>query len=228
MKQAIVYTRFSPSTTAGDSMSCEVQEQKCLEYCEYYGLDVLASYHDRRFTGKRSCKRPGFERALCRVCNLWGGVLVVYDLARLARSTKEAVTLTKRLEKNHVDLVIVKQKIDTSMVYGNFYCFMEAIKDIECGTKGEYIRFVLQDMQKRGHRVSRFPPYGSMIDPTDDARLVPNREEIVTIEKIMNLHKEGYTLEEICAELTRMCRKPRGKAWHAGTIRRIIAKYTNG
>jgi hypothetical protein len=132
------------------------------------------------------------------------------------------------LEKNHVDLVIVKQKIDTSMVYGNFYCFMEAIKDIECGTKGEYIRFVLQDMQKRGHRVSRFPPYGSMIDPTDDARLVPNREEIVTIEKIMNLHKEGYTLEEICAELTRMCRKPRGKAWHAGTIRRIIAKYTNG
>jgi DNA invertase Pin-like site-specific DNA recombinase len=227
LKQAIIYTRFSPRPSAGDCMSCEFQEQKCQEYCESHGLDVLAVYHDKRFSGKQSCKRPGLEKALYRVCNLWEGVLVVYNLARLARSTKEAITLTKTLERNHAFLVIVKQKIDTSSMDRNFPRIMAAISDIECETKGENIRFVLLDMQKHNHKVSRFPPYGSMIDTADDTRLAPNMEEIVTIEKIMNLHNEGYTLQEICEELTRMCRKPRGKAWYAGTIRRIIAKYTN-
>jgi len=227
MKQAIIYTRFSPKPSAGDGMSCEFQEQKCQEYCEYHGLDVLAVYHDKRFSGKQSCKRPSLEKALYRVCSEWEGVLVVYNLACLARSTKEAITLTERLEKNHAFLVIVKQKIDTSSMDRNFSRIMAAISDLESRTKGENIRFVLLNMQKHNHRVSRFPPYGSMIDTTDDTRWARNREEIVTIEKIMNLHKGGYKLQEICAELTRMRRKPRGEAWYPGTIRRIIAKYTN-
>ncbi len=209
-------------------MSCEFQEQKCQEYCGYHGLDVLAVYHDKRFSGKQSCKRPDLEKALYRVCSEWKGVLVVYNLARLARSTKEAITLTERLEKNHTALVIVKQKIDTSSRDRKFFRIMAAIGDLECVTKGENIRYVLLDMQKHGHKVSRFPPYGSMIDTTDDTRWAPNREEIVTIEKIMNLHKEGYKLQEICAELTRMRRKPRGKVWYAKTVRRIIANHTNG
>ena len=227
MRQAVIYTRFSPRPSAGNCMSCEFQEQKCQEYCESHGLDVLAVYHDKRFSGKQSCRRPGLEKALYRVCNLWEGVMVVYNLACLARSTKEAITLTERLEKNHTALVIVKQKIDTSSRDRNFSLIMAAISDLECETKGENIRFVLQDMQKHNHRISRFPPYGSMIDTTDDTRWAQNMEEIVTIDKIMNLHNEGYNLQEICAELTRMCRKPRGKVWYAKTIRRIIAKHTN-
>ena len=208
-------------------MSCEFQEQKCREYCEYRGLDVLAVYHDNRFSGKRSCKRPDMEKALYRVCTVWEGVMVVYNLACLARSTKEAITLTEKLEKNHANLVIVDKQIDTSWMDRNFFRIMEAISDLESRTKGENIRHVLLDMQKNGHKVSRFPPYGSMIDTTDDTRWAPNREEIVTIEKIMILHNEGYKLQEICAELTKMRRKPRGEAWYPGTIRRIIAKYTN-
>ena len=208
-------------------MSCEFQEQKCQEYCEHYGLDVLAVYHEKRFSGKQSCKRPNLEKALYRVCSEWEGVMVVYNLACLARSTKEAITLTEMLEKNHAVLVIVKQEIDTSSRDRNFFRIMEAISDLESRTKGENIRFVLLDMQKNGHRVGRFPPYGSMIDTTDDTRLAPNMEEIVTIEKIMILHNQGYKLQEICEELTKMRRKPRGEAWYPGTIRRIIAKYTN-
>jgi len=227
MKQAVIYTRFSPRPSAGDGMSCEFQEQKCQEYCEHYGLDVLYVYHDKHFSGKQSCKRPGLEKALYRVCSEWEGVLVVYNLACLARSTKEAITLTERLEKNHAALVIVKQEINTSLMDRNFFRIMAAISDLESRTKGENIRFVLLDMQKHNHKVSRFPPYGSMIDTTDETRWAPNREEIVTIEKIMNLHNEGYNLQEICEELTRMRRKPRGEAWYAGTIRRIIAKHTN-
>ena len=208
-------------------MSCEFQEQKCQEYCESHGLDVLAVYHDKRFSGKQSCRRPAMEKALYRVCSEREGVMVVYNLARLARSTKEAITLTKRLEKNHADLVIVDKEINTSVTDRKFFQIMAAISDLECETKGENIRHILLDMQKHGHKVGRFPPYGSMIDTTDDTQWARNREEIVTIEKIMNLHNEGYKLQEICAELTRMCRKPRGKAWYPGTIRRIIAKYTN-
>lgn len=225
-KQAVIYTRFSPGQRGEENLSCEFQEQKCKEYCNYHGLDVLAVYHEKSFTGKHSCKRPSLDKAICRVCSTWEGVLVVYNLARLARSTKEAITITEGLDKYHIDLVIVNQKINTSSRDRNFFGIMSAISDIEIESKGENIRYVLQNMQKNNRRISRYAPYGKMIDNAHSSRLVQNREEIMTIETIMKLYNQGYNYQEICDELTKLRRKPRGKMWYPVTIRRIIANFT--
>ena len=147
-------------------------------------------------------------------------------MSRLARSTKEAIAITERLEKYHINLVIVNQKINTSLPKDcNFYRFMATVSDIENETKGENIRYVLQNMQKHNRKISRFAPYGKMIDNTDSTRLVSNREEIGTLETIMKLHKQGYNYQEICDELTILRRKPRGKKWYSGTIRRIVSQF---
>ena len=76
-------------------MSCEFQEEKAREYCDYREWDVLKVYHDKAASGKKADRksRPGLNSAIARVCKIQG-VLVVYNLARLSRSLKDLARIS--------------------------------------------------------------------------------------------------------------------------------------
>ena len=240
MKQAIIYARFSPRPNADESMSCELQEQKCREYCQLRGMDILAVFQDRGLSGKRADNRPGLQQALVRVCQE-RGVLVVYALSRLARSTKDAIILTETLEKKEADLAIVTQQIDTSTPMGRaFFKIMAVIGELERETTAERTRVALQAMQKNGFRVSSKPKYGWMDDPANPPKVIKDKTtgretkipgrtikcpaEQETLALMMRLHKEGLSPYYISKQLNRDGRLNRvGKVWSHVSIKRIIA-----
>jgi site-specific DNA recombinase len=208
-------------------MSCEFQEEKAREYCDYWDFDVLDVYRDKAASGKRADNRPGLEKALVHVCKV-RGALVVYNLARLSRSLKDLVEISHLLDKKHADIVLVTEHVDTKMPMGRFYFHMMAILgQWQRETTSEYTRAVLLNMQKNGLRVSSVAPYGQEFHPDDRKRLIPNIEEGHTIKLIVNLHNQGMSVREICDELTRRGRKPRGKAWYPMTITRILDRHTD-
>ncbi|MHC4542247.1 MAG: recombinase family protein [Planctomycetota bacterium] len=227
MKQAIIYTRFSPRPSAGDCMSCEFQEQKAREYCAYWDFDVLDVYRDKVASGKRADNRPGLESALVDVCRL-RGVLVVYNLARLSRSLKDLCDIHALLQKKQADIASTTEHIDTTTPRGRaWFHMMSVLAQWQRATTGEYTRAVLLNMQKNGLKVSSQPPYGYGVDPYDEKRLAPNMEEIQNIELIINLRNQGMSIREICDELTKRGRKPRGKVWYPKTVSRILDRHTD-
>ncbi|MBE3145022.1 MAG: recombinase family protein [Planctomycetes bacterium] len=240
MKQAVIYTRFSPRPNAGECMSCEFQEQKCRDYCDLHGMDVLAVYHDKNLSGKRTDNRPGLQEALVHVCKE-KGVLVVYALARLARSTRDAISLSETLAKQQADLAIVTQSVDTSTAMGRaFFKIMAVIAELERETTGERTAAKLKQMLKEGYKVSSNPPYGWMNDPKNPTKLVkqngkdvkvggklmrePAEQEI--IELILRLNKQDLNNRQIGDELNRRGLKARVSNWQATKIQRIIDRYS--
>ena len=239
MKQTVIYTRFSPRPNASECMSCEFQEQKCRDYCDLHGMDVLQVYQDRSLSGKRADNRPGLQQALVHVCKE-KGVLVVYALARLARSTKDAINLSETLAKQQADLAIVTQSVDTSTAMGRaFFRIMAVIAELERETTGERTSAKLAQMQKDGFRVSSRPVYGWMNDPKNPTKLVKkagkeikvvgttikNPTEQGIIELILRLHKQNRSNREIIEELDRRELKARVSNWQPTKIQRIIDRF---
>jgi DNA invertase Pin-like site-specific DNA recombinase len=208
-------------------MSCEFQEEKAREYCDYWDFDVLDVYRDKAASGKRADNRPGLEKALVHVCKV-RGALVVYNLARLSRSLKDLVEISHLLDKKHADIVLVTEHVDTKMPMGRFYFHMMAILGQWQREISQKPRFCTQE--QRFCEFKRRPDEGqkNMFGAHFGARLViPNIEEGHTIKLIVNLHNQGMSVREICDELTRRGRKPRGKAWYPMTITRILDRHTD-
>jgi site-specific DNA recombinase len=237
MRQAVIYTRFSPRPNAGDCQSCEFQEQKAREYCEYQGLDVLDVFRDKAASGKSATEkaRPGLNKALTLVTR-HRAILVCYNMARLSRSVKDLCAIVDRLQKRSANLVLVTDQIDTTTPMGRFFLhLMACVAQLERETTGEHTRAVLLAKQKNGYLVSRAPPFGFKLAPECDWELHPetgkkirkiilDHEEQETIALVRRLHRERYSLQAICYELIRLGRKPRGKTWHRTSIKRILNK----
>src|SRR5690348_12261484 len=108
---AIGYVRVSTEEQAAEGVSLEAQRAKVVAYCGLHGLSLDQTYADEGLSGKRADNRPGLQSAIIHTCKS-KGVLVVYSLSRLARSTRDAIDIAERLAKAGADLVSITEKID--------------------------------------------------------------------------------------------------------------------
>lgn len=231
MKQAVIYTRYSPrprKTKNGelvDSLSCEFQETKGREYCQLREMDVLAVYRDKAISGKSMKNRPGLEEALGQVCKE-RAVLVCYNMARLARSVRDLIKITDVLDKHQADIVLVTEQLDTTTPMGRLvFHVMAAIGQFTRESTGEHTSAMLRDMQRNGLRTSNRPRFGWKVDPKDASRVIRDGDEQDTIATMIRLRKQGIGNTFIARALMIQGRKPRGERWHGTTVRRILARY---
>lgn len=98
--RVIAYARVSTSDQAVDGVSLDAQQARILAWCAAHGatLDPADVHVDAGLSGKRADNRPALQAALDAVCQA-RGVLVVYALARLARSTKDTIAIAERLDR---------------------------------------------------------------------------------------------------------------------------------
>ena len=225
MKQAIIYARFSPRPNPDLATSIDVQLEKCKQYCEYRGLDIIAKYQDANTSGRSVTNRPGLQQAMVHVCKI-KGILVVYSLNRFTRSLLDAVTLSAQLKKCKADLCLLDMNVDTSTPPGKvFLHIMAALAEFQRENTAARTAEALLFRQDNGQRVSDKPPFGYKISPFDSTRLILNEDEQKTISLILTFNKQGLRLREICRELQRNGFKPRGKAWHHSLIANILHKH---
>ena len=95
-KSAIVYARVSTAGQATEGVSLDMQEEKACHWAKANGYPVEGIFIDRGISGRKMENRPELLNALNAVCNC-SGVLVVYSLSRLARSTAETILIADRL-----------------------------------------------------------------------------------------------------------------------------------
>lgn len=222
---AILYARFSPRRNAHECESIEVQFDRLRAWCAALGREIGAEYSDREASGKTMDGRPGLEVALDHVCHI-RGVLCVYKLDRLARSTRDALEVSERLSECGADLACLRESFDTSTSSGRFfYTIMAAMAQLEREQAAERTSDAMRRHQAAGRRMSAEPPWGTMIDPADPARLVVCEDEVRAAERIRELHGAGLSLRAIGRAMEEEGFERRGKRhWHHTLVARILAR----
>lgn len=224
MTAAIGYIRVSTAGQADDGVSLEAQRERINAWCLVNGFDLAAVHVDAGLSGKRSDNRPALQAALDDVCKA-NGVLVVYSLSRLARSTKDTLAIADRLERAGADLASLSEKIDTTSAAGKMVFRMLAVlAEFERDLVSERTVCAMAHKQSKGERVGKVP-YGFDL-AADGVQLVPNATEQRVLELIAQLRNDGYTLRAVAAELNRrgIVTKEGKSEWTHSTIQRLTQR----
>lgn len=220
-KQAVGYVRVSTEEQANEGVSLDAQHARLSAWCLANGLDLASVYVDAGLSGKRADNRPELQAALDHVCRI-GGVLVVYSLSRLARSTKDTITIAERLDKNGADLVSLSERIDTTTAAGKMMFRMLAVlAEFERDQLAERTKAAMSHKRRNGERVGKVP-FGFDL-AADGVQLVQNAGEQEVLNLVRELRAAGESMRAIAAELNRrQIATKEGKPWKHSTIQSIL------
>ena len=146
-----------------------------LDALKKHGVDQI---YNEKITGTKR-ERPELVKLLDRMTQ--GDTVVVESLSRLGRSTKDLIELTELFQSKGVNLVSLKEAIDTSTSTGKLlFTLMSAIAQFE--------RDVIADRTREGLKAARARGRAGGRPKTDDE----------SIKKAVRLYKtRQYSVKEI-------------------------------
>ncbi len=127
-------------------VSTEAQNlDRQLDALEKYGVDII---YNEKMTGTKK-NRPELTKLLDRITE--GDTVVVESLSRLGRSTKDLIELTEIFQSKGVNLVSLKESIDTNSPTGKLlFTLMSAIAQFERDVIADRTREGLESARARG------------------------------------------------------------------------------
>lgn len=187
-----------------------------------HGRALAEVYVDAGLSGGRADNRPALQAAIEHACRT-RGALVVYSLSRLARSTRDCLDLSARLDGAGADLVSLSEQLDTTTAAGRMiFRLLAVLAEFERDLTAERTVGALAHKRRRRERTSLSAPYGWRIG--DGAALVPEPSEAPVVDAVRELAARGIGPRGICRDLAARGLVPRsGGSWHPETVRRIVA-----
>ena len=221
--KAIGYLRVSTAGQAVDGVSLEAQRKRIELWTESQGFDLVETFEDAGISGGKVGNRPGLQNAIDAACRK-GAVLVVYSLSRLARSTRDALEISDRLDRAGADLVSLSERIDTTSAAGKMVFRMLAVlAEFERDLVSERTIMALSHIRAQGRKTGGDCPFG--FDADEEGNLFENKEEQDVIRRIHSLRADGLSLRKIADELNaRGITTKRGRTWYTTQIRNILKR----
>lgn len=224
--QAIVYSRFSDRPDAAESESIATQETRCKAYVQSRGWSLITAFSDAAMSGARADNRPGLQDALIGVKE-HKAALVVYNLSRLTRSVKDAITIAEQLRAAGAQLVSINESIDTSTPLGSFFFTMTAaLAELERKQIGARTSDGMQRRQASGQLMTRPDrvPYGWKI--VDPGTMEPEPKEQFYLAR---LHQYIVTygpgkFDSMAAFMNSDGLEYRGRRWRARDVERALRR----
>jgi site-specific DNA recombinase len=126
--RAVIYARAATATPAEATASLQMQLAACRAYAQEHGYTIVGEYQDRGVSGS-SLDRPGLAALRQTVKHDSASVVIVYDLARLARHLPLFMWLHEELAKLGASLVCAQQNEEktTSKTLLCPYCTLEVL-----------------------------------------------------------------------------------------------------
>lgn len=143
-----------------------------LDMLNKYGVDYI--YCEKMTGTKRN--RPELEKLLDRLTS--GDTVVIESLSRLGRSTKDLIELMELFNKKQVDLVSLKENINTTTATGKLlFTLISAISQFERDCIVDRTKEGLASARARGRIGGRPPIDKNLIDKA--VRLYQSKEYTV-------------------------------------------------
>lgn len=217
------YARVS-SDSQKENCSIEHQENKIKAYCDLYDHQ-LVSIESEIESGKNMADRPVLTSILERLANGEGDGLIVSKLDRLARNTKELLTIADDLKEMGKNLIIIELAIDTSTPAGRLALTIQgSFAEYERSQIIERITMGKKAKQDKGLFSGGGVPFGKKSDKSVGL-LVDNEDEKKIIETIRRHHKSGKSLRQIATylNLNNLLSK-QGKKWSHQSVKAVLAR----
>lgn len=219
---AVGYIRVSTAMQAEEGVSLEAQRARLEAWAAANGAELVAVHVDAGLSGGRADNRPGLQAALADACKR-KAALVVYSLSRLARSTRDALTIAERLDKAGADLVSLSERIDTSGAVGRMVFRMLAVlAEFERDQIAERTSVAMQHKAAAGEFCGGAAPYGWRV-ARDGVSLEAVEAEQAVITMANELRGAGLSLRKVGERLAERGVLPRsGGAWHPQTVKALL------
>ena len=189
-KRAAIYVRVS--TTEQDT---GLQETELRECCERRGWESIL-YRDRGQSGAKQ-DRPALNSLLSDLRKRKVDVILVWSLDRLARSLKHLLTISEECRSLGVDLVSLRQNIDTTLPAGRLtFQILGAVAEFERELLRDRVKSGMAQARRAGKRIGR--PALRHFGPGELARIRSLRMEGASVRR---LAKDFATTQWMIAKL---------------------------
>ena len=223
------YCRCSTEGQAEEGITLEAQREKLQHYAALYGVALVAIHVDAGLSAK-TLARPGLQAALADLEHGRAEGLVVVKLDRLTRSVRDLGYLVDRFfADGRWALLSVNEQIDTRSAAGRLMLhILGSVSQWEREACGERTRDALAHLKAQGVRLGGAAlGWTRMLDVDVDGHRVVRvlNEEQATIERIVELRRQGQTLRQIAAILLVEGRRTkRGGRWQAQTVANVLSR----
>jgi DNA invertase Pin-like site-specific DNA recombinase len=186
----------------------ENQLLKLREYASRHEWEIYAEFHD--YVSGAAPVKPALEKMLGEGRARHYDAVLIVRLDRLARSTKQLLTMLEDLDRYGVALICTDQQIDTKSPAGKLlFTLLGAVSELELDLIRERTKDGLARARAQGKRIGR---------PPNPART----------EEILRLRQEGLSLRQIGERLgishqgvkQRLRRAGYRKDWKTGDVSR--------
>jgi DNA invertase Pin-like site-specific DNA recombinase len=190
-KKAAIYVRVSTA-----EQDTEMQETELRQYVESRGWEYVV-YRDKAQSGAKN-DRPALNAMLSDLRRRKFDVVVVWALDRLARSLKQLLTIGEECRSLGVDLVSLRQNIDTTLPAGRLtFQILGAVAEFERELLRERVKAGMAQARRTGKHVGR--PALRRFHVTDIERMQELRSMGTSIRK---LAQDFETTQWMVARLT--------------------------
>lgn len=208
---ALLYARVSTQLQVNDGVSLDVQERQLIQAAELAGYVNIEIVREEGRSGKSITGRPALTNALKRLDTGEAQALFVTRIDRLARSTKDFLSIIDRANTNKWRLVMLDLNLDTSSYQGRFVVtIMSALAEMERGIISERQKDVHKDRRSRGIKwgVDMGPMNKTPQEIKD--RIVLERSQGASFRKIA----DGLNRDSIPTQNQRL--------WHPTTVKNLL------
>jgi len=215
------YIRVSQERAARDGYGLDAQEADVRHFVEYKKWKLLELYREDGASGYWR-ERLELERLLADAKDGKFDVIVFPSIDRVGRSVRDVLDIDKALRNAGIDIVFVREGIDTSTPMGEFFeIIMASIAQIEGRMMYERLSKGKQQKASRGGYTGGWLPYGYRRGDDGDVVVVP--EEAKVIKRIFRRAARGESMNSIACRLRETGVPTRnGGTWGHSTIRRIL------
>lgn len=221
MNTAIAYVRVSTERQASEGVSLDAQRARIEAWCSANGYTLSAVYVDAGISGSTMDKRPELLKALSALKK--GQVLVAYSFSRLARSTKDVLTISEMVAKRGADLVSLTERVDTTTAAGKLQFQMLAVlAEFERNLISERTATAMKHLKATRQAFTSRTPYG--FERVGD-ELVEVQGEVAIVSEIRAARTSGRTFQAIADDLnSRGIATKMGKRWQPATVQQILKR----
>ncbi len=200
-KPVDIYVRVSQVRgREGESFqSPKQQEERCRAQLKADGLNAGEVFIDLDQSGAKA-SRPAFDRALARVESGQSGGIVVYDLSRFGRSTRNVLDGVDFIESHGAVFISCSEKLDTSTATGRFVLTLFAgLRELEREQAKE--RWAVSQAQAKARGVHIGVARAGYVRQKD-GKLVEHPTRLEVVKEAFAMRARGGTWSETANLLT--------------------------
>jgi site-specific DNA recombinase len=191
--EAYGYIRVSTTMQKEDGISLDTQTKRINDYCAYRGFELKKIYSDAGKSGG-TMERPALKDALNALSK--GNYLIVAELSRLSRNTKDALNILELVKNKSAYLISLSPDIDFSSSIGEMmFTILLAFHQLERRQISERVSINMKNLSNQNLLRGKAPFGFKFISKELD--MIPNEEQQNIIKKIVDMHSLGYSYNKI-------------------------------